>query len=200
MSNLLARLTSWNQSLRVAGINTGSAVLDHVKSHTPRLMRRGIRRAVDLFRQPELAYLELHLTDHCNLNCRGCSHYCPLAPRQYADLSRYQSDMHRIRQLFRNIHTIRLMGGEPLLHPDPASFVIATRAVFPQARIRFVTNGILLPQGPPGVLGCLSKHPDDHRPDGISAPAGPCSGSAFPVRGPGRRSVRHRQRDLLCVS
>ena len=24
--------------------------------------------------------IEIHLTDHCNLNCIGCSHYSPLAP------------------------------------------------------------------------------------------------------------------------
>ncbi len=56
--------------------------------------------------------------------------------------------MGRLAQLFRNIRTIRLMGGEPLLHPDPASFITAPRAVFPRARLRFVTNGILLPQAP----------------------------------------------------
>ncbi len=126
--------------------DVGHTVWGQVGPYVPRSMSRGIRWACDLLRRPELAYLELHLTDHCNLNCKGCSHFCPLAPPQYADLSGYKSDMHRISQLFRNIRTIRLMGGEPLLHPDPASFVRATRAVFPQARIRFVTNGILLPK------------------------------------------------------
>jgi hypothetical protein len=105
-----------------------------------------VQGALDLFRKPELEYVELHLTDHCNLNCKGCGHFCPVATPQYADLSRYQSDLHRLRRLFRNIREIRLLGGEPLLHPDPASFVTATHAVFPRARVRVVTNGILLPQ------------------------------------------------------
>jgi len=96
-----------------------------------------------------LAYLELHLTDHCNLNCKGCTHYSPLAPPWYADRRRHESDMRRLRQLFRNIRIIRLMGGEPLLHPDPGPFLTVTRAVFPRARLRFVTNGILLPQAAP---------------------------------------------------
>lgn len=41
------------------------------------------------------------------------------------------------------------MGGEPLLHPEAASFLRATRDHFPRARVSFVTNGILLPQAPP---------------------------------------------------
>ncbi|MCI5190998.1 MAG: hypothetical protein D3905_14670 [Candidatus Electrothrix sp. AS4_5] len=38
------------------------------------------------------------------------------------------------------------MGGEPLLHPTPESFITATRAAFSKSHIKFVTNGILLPQ------------------------------------------------------
>jgi hypothetical protein len=117
-----------------------------IKRRIPKKAKRLIRLAPDLFRKPELAYMELHVTDHCNLNCKGCGHFCPVATPQNAELSQYRSDLHRLRQLFRNIRMIRLMGGEPLLHPDPGAFVIATRAAFPRTRLRVVTNGILLPQ------------------------------------------------------
>jgi hypothetical protein len=100
--------------------------------------------------KPDLAYLETHLTEHCNLNCKGCSHLCPLAPPWFADLRQHETDMRRLSQLFNNITKIRLMGGEPLLHPDAASFITVTRAVFPEARIHFVTNGMLLPKAPAG--------------------------------------------------
>ncbi len=96
------------------------------------------------FLRNELPYLEFHLTDHCNLKCKGCSHFSPLAPPYYASLRQHKLDMQRLRQLFRNIWNIRLMGGEPLLHQDPASFITATRAEFPESRLHFVTNGILL--------------------------------------------------------
>jgi hypothetical protein len=92
-----------------------------------------------------LPYLELHLTDHCNLNCKGCGHYCPIASPNYADIKQHERDMRRLSELFHNIRMIRLMGGEPLLHPQPASFIAVTRRFFPQADIRLVTNGILLP-------------------------------------------------------
>jgi len=57
--------------------------------------------------------------------------------------------MRRLSQLFRNIRQIRLMGGEPLLHPDPAAFIRITRAFFPETDLRFVTNGLLLPRATP---------------------------------------------------
>ncbi len=113
-------------------------------------VRATARKFLDLNfgRRPFLSYIEFHLTDHCNLNCKGCSHFSPIASEFYADLEQYKIDMQRLRRLFRNIKIIRLMGGEPLLHPDPASFIIATKSSFPKANINFVTNGILLFKAP----------------------------------------------------
>jgi hypothetical protein len=90
--------------------------------------------------------MEFHLTDHCNLNCKGCGHFSSLAPPHFADIQQYERDIKRLSKLFRNIHTIRLMGGEPLLHPDPAAFITATRKHFPKSDVRLVTNGLLLPK------------------------------------------------------
>lgn len=35
-------------------------------------------------RKPTLPYIEMHLVDHCNLNCRSCSHYSPVSPERFA--------------------------------------------------------------------------------------------------------------------
>jgi len=96
---------------------------------------------------PELPYLETHLTDHCNLKCKGCGHLCPISPERYTDLEVFTKDVYRLAELFRNIRSFRLMGGEPLLHPSVTEFCIAARHVFPSVEtdIRLVTNGILLP-------------------------------------------------------
>jgi hypothetical protein len=119
-------------------------VLRRLKRYVPRSVARMMKWLLGLFRKPELSYLELHLTDHCNLNCKGCGHFSPLASPHYADFQQYEEDLRRLRQLFRNIRRIRLMGGEPLLHRDHASFIAVTRAVFPKSNVHFVTNGILL--------------------------------------------------------
>ena len=118
------------------------------KHYVPHSVNKTMIRLSDFvfFRKPELEYLELHLTDHCNLDCKGCGHYSPLASPYYTDIHQYEMDIQRLRKLFRNIRTIRLMGGEPLLHPDPVAFITATRAAFPKSHIKFVTNGILLPK------------------------------------------------------
>ena len=96
----------------------------------------------------ELPYLELHLVDHCNLHCRGCGHFSSLAEPAFADRAQYAADLHRLAALFRNVRRLRLMGGEPLLHPQAAEFISIARTCFPRADLRFVTNGILLSKAP----------------------------------------------------
>lgn len=96
----------------------------------------------------ELPYLELHLVDHCNLHCRGCGHFSSLAKPAFADRAQYAADLGRLAALFRNVRRLRLMGGEPLLHPEAAEFIAIGRTCFPQADLRFVTNGVLLSKAP----------------------------------------------------
>jgi hypothetical protein len=89
--------------------------------------------------------LETHVTDHCNLNCKGCSHFAPLVTGEaFTDIEIFKRDMTRLRELFDNIYEVRLMGGEPLLHPGLLSFFEVTRQTFPKARIALFTNGIRL--------------------------------------------------------
>jgi radical SAM protein with 4Fe4S-binding SPASM domain len=62
---------------------------------------------------PSLRYLELQITDRCNLQCRHC--YIGEGSRQ--DLSMEQ--IQRVLEEFEEIQGLRLLlsGGEPLLHP-----------------------------------------------------------------------------------
>lgn len=94
--------------------------------------------------RPTLDYLEFHLADHCNLNCAGCLHYSPFADKRFANLETVRSDLLRLKELFANIRHIRIMGGEPLLHPDAVKFAETVRGIFPRCHVRVVTNGILL--------------------------------------------------------
>jgi len=90
-----------------------------------------------------MRYIELHLTDHCNLNCVGCSHFSPLSKPYFKDVVEFEKEMKRLSELT-NIDTIRLMGGEPLLHPEWLKFCEITRKYFPYSEIVLVTNGTLL--------------------------------------------------------
>jgi ABC-2 type transport system ATP-binding protein len=99
---------------------------------------------------------EVHLTDSCNLHCAGCLHFSSLCDRSGADnlldINSYENDCKRISELSNGrMVTIRLLGGEPLLHPNVNSFITITRKYFPELNkteetgiIDLITNGILL--------------------------------------------------------
>lgn len=105
-----------------------------------------------------LPYLEFHLTDHCNLNCKGCSHFCPLAGEKYLMIDTFLRDIKRLSEIFINISKIRIMGGEPLIHPLVAAFAEKTHHIFPHSTICIATNGILLPSMNPVFYETLQKN------------------------------------------
>ena len=101
---------------------------------------------------------EVGITEHCNLNCRGCSHFSPSAEPYYMDIAVFERDMSRMAVLLRGkVAWIHIMGGEPLLHPDCPRFLSAARNAFPDARIDLITNGILLERQPESFWMCCHE-------------------------------------------
>jgi ABC-2 type transport system ATP-binding protein len=73
---------------------------------------------------------EVHLVEHCNLNCKGCYHFSPLAKEEFLFLTEWEKDCKQLSTLFKDrIGHISLMGGEPLLHPDICEFMRITREI-----------------------------------------------------------------------
>lgn len=99
-----------------------------------------------LRKPPKLHRLLFHVTDHCNLNCRGCTHFSNISPKRFADLGEYRAQLDRLVHVFSDITEIFLLGGEPLLHPEMAGFIDTTREHFPHSRINVMTNGVLVPR------------------------------------------------------
>ena len=94
-----------------------------------------------------IPYIETHLVDHCNLRCAGCSHFSGLAQPYYKSLEDFVNEMEQLSKVTnQEVGTIRLMGGEPLLHPQWLEFCLETRRIFPYSEIVLVTNGILIGQ------------------------------------------------------
>lgn len=92
-----------------------------------------------------LDYLEVHIVNHCNLNCACCCHFAPIAEKYYMSLECFKNDFERLAVLSgQNIRKIRLMGGEPLLHPQIIDFMRIARNTFPRSEIAIHSNGILL--------------------------------------------------------
>lgn len=118
------------------------SVITH-ENAVERLVRRTLRHE-----RPTLYHLDVHVTDHCNLNCRGCEHYSSISDPVFADLGRTTADLERLAELFESIEQIYLLGGEPLLHPEVERFVTETRRIFPRTRLYVMTNGILVSRMP----------------------------------------------------
>jgi uncharacterized radical SAM superfamily Fe-S cluster-containing enzyme len=88
--------------------------------------------------------LGFHLVHHCNLKCMACDHFCPLVEKKwFADPRIFEKDIQKITSFGFPKKTIKLYGGEPLLHPQITEFFDITRKYF-KKKVMIVTNGILL--------------------------------------------------------
>ncbi|MBQ7384796.1 MAG: 4Fe-4S cluster-binding domain-containing protein [Clostridia bacterium] len=94
----------------------------------------------------KLDVLGLPIVDHCNLNCKGCYHFCTKGQQEsFVPYDVFFKDVKRFKELVDHVDWIKLYGGEPLLHPRLDDFVTATRYFYPYAEICLMTNGILVP-------------------------------------------------------
>ncbi len=98
---------------------------------------------------PHISGIDLHIVSHCDLNCQCCNHFSCIAEEHLVSLEVYKQDVVRLAQLAGDIiDTLKIIGGEPLLHPDLEEMMTFTRQHFPNTSILLVSNGIrLLRQG-----------------------------------------------------
>ena len=91
--------------------------------------------------------VEFHVVDHCNLNCRGCAHFAPVGGQWFAEVEEFKTSLSALSRL-QTVKAIRLMGGEPFLHPRLFDFVSVARDVLgDDSEVRVMTNGQLLRDG-----------------------------------------------------
>jgi MoaA/NifB/PqqE/SkfB family radical SAM enzyme len=102
---------------------------------------------------------EVHLTDHCNLNCAGCSHFSSIAPKYYLNCETFEMDCKRLYELTHGkIERIHLVGGEPLLHPELNKIMAIAGKYFNDGVIELITNGILLLKQPENFWEICKKN------------------------------------------
>ena len=102
--------------------------------------------------------LEYHIVDHCNLNCAGCSHFSPLAEPWFVKLEDFEKEWKEVADCGLKIKRIRILGGEPLLHPELGHMLEYVRGLFPDSDVNVVTNGILLKQKKEELLPIFIKN------------------------------------------
>ncbi len=89
--------------------------------------------------------LELNIVDGCNLNCKGCSHFSNLFPKDSVyPISEYEKDLKQIAKIGELVR-LRLLGGEPFLAKNIIKYLSIARKIFSTSDIELVTNGLLIP-------------------------------------------------------
>lgn len=109
--------------------------------------------------KPTLAYFEVPITDNCNLNCKGCLFASNMTSgNQHISLDSIRKDAKRMAELFYDVPWIRILGGEPLMHPDIVMILEYYRETFPDSEIDLCTNGLLIPKMGDEFWNCVKSN------------------------------------------
>ncbi|HUS64243.1 MAG TPA: hypothetical protein VMZ28_06855, partial [Kofleriaceae bacterium] len=87
--------------------------------------------------------LEAHIVDHCNLTCAECCSLSPFLPRWLATPESLAADLSRAATVLAP-RVFKLVGGEPLLHPELVACLQAARRSRIAPVLSITTNGLLL--------------------------------------------------------
>jgi GTP 3',8-cyclase len=98
--------------------------------------------------------LEYHITDHCNLRCDHCCSFSPVLKKWLADPAVVREDLLAVRRVVRP-QFLKIVGGEPLLHPQLEEILVTAHELQVGARIQLTTNGILLRELTPRSWGSI---------------------------------------------
>lgn len=88
---------------------------------------------------------EVNIVEHCNLRCRSCAHLSPVLPKHFVDPEALSSDLTALARSY-HVKVLRLLGGEPLLHPNLLDIMTTARQSHVADKIEVTTNGLLLPR------------------------------------------------------
>jgi hypothetical protein len=91
--------------------------------------------------------VEFSLTEHCNISCYACAHASPVLPEKFADLAGFTRDFEALATAF-HARELRIVGGEPLLHPELLRFLHEARRIGIADAVVVYTNGVLLHRMP----------------------------------------------------
>jgi len=107
----------------------------------------------------DMLTMGVYATDHCNLNCKGCNAFSPIAEEGFLNIQTYKKDIEKLAELTGNkLQSLFVAGGEPLLHPDIHEILNIAREYFPESGIYIITNGLLLLKMPEVFWKCCQKN------------------------------------------
>ena len=133
----------WQKNYKILGVKF------HIRKNNPKKLIEYIDSRLEKIVPHTQLRLGVDIVDHCNLNCKGCDHFSPVAKEKFLDIKSFEKDVERLSVLTDKgfyIDEFSLLGGEPLLHPQIDEFLRISRNLLPFAKnIFIITNAILLP-------------------------------------------------------
>ncbi len=117
--------------------------------------------------------LEAHVVDHCNLTCAECCSLSPLVPPRLTSPAALADDLALAARVLAP-RVLKLVGGEPLLHPEIVELAAVARRSGVAPRISLTTNGLLLPRMPDALYAeldalTISRYPTPTLPAALVA-------------------------------
>ena len=55
--------------------------------------------------------VEIHIVEHCNLNCKGCAHFSSIAKESYLDIESFEESCKKLSKIKKHIYTFKILGG-----------------------------------------------------------------------------------------
>lgn len=104
-----------------------------------------------------LNYVEVYITNTCNLSCSHCQSLNNFAFKGHQLWIDYQ---HKYTELSAKIEfdRIQIMGGEPTLNPDFSKWVQGISDLWPNSKIEIATNGARLDKLDSTIYNILQQH------------------------------------------
>ncbi len=111
-----------------------------------------------------LGALEINITEDCNLNCKGCDHAMGILPKRHISVNEILDGI-RTLSLVMNVRVLRIIGGEPLLHPNLTELLKNIKQIPFADYVELWTNGTLLERLSQESWDCLdgiviSRYPE----------------------------------------
>ena len=110
-----------------------------------------------------VSYLEVVIVEQCNLACRACSHLAPISAKWIVDVAELAVSLKLLSEVL-HCRTLKVLGGEPLLHQHLGEIVRIVRNSGIADVIWLVSNGTLLSRHALEDLAlfdqiCISRYP-----------------------------------------
>jgi organic radical activating enzyme len=115
-----------------------------------------------------IPYLELPITQVCNLHCDGCCYYANYNIKTTVSADEVRESVSAWSERIKP-GMVKILGGEPLINRELPEIFLTVRQLFPDSHIQVITNGLQLEKCPtlpylltaPNTSLSLSIHSND---------------------------------------